>query len=220
MDASNNWPCWSGFTWDRKYFPQPEAFLDWCKARGLHNSLNLHFQSGLQREEERFEQVGQHRSSSARRGSRALPFLPTVASEHSLAPSARWGNLRTLFHHLSVVPVSFGSMLRQISALPAASERFHATLCSPSCPTSLRHLFALGKLQLDSAKSQTHFPLNPPFLFRAQLREALGLPAAAKYVPFEPLNQTYAREFHRVVLKPLEASGVDLCTHAALDALP
>lgn len=57
MDFSNNWPCWSGFSWDRKYFPEPEAFLSWCKARGVHNALNLHFQSGLQREEDRFEEV-------------------------------------------------------------------------------------------------------------------------------------------------------------------
>ncbi|KAL1512178.1 hypothetical protein AB1Y20_005444 [Prymnesium parvum] len=98
MDASNNWPCWSGFTWDRKYFPHPEAFLGWCKARGVHNALNLHFQSGLQKEEERFE----------------------------------------------------------------------------------------------------------------QFRTALGLPNDAKYAAFDPLNQTYSREFHRVVLAPLEAAGVDL----------
>ena len=33
MDASDNWPCWSGFSWDRKYFPQPEAFLAEAKVR-------------------------------------------------------------------------------------------------------------------------------------------------------------------------------------------
>lgn len=54
MDASNNWPCWSGFSWDRKYFAHPQSFLSWCKARGVHNALNLHFQSGLQREEDRW----------------------------------------------------------------------------------------------------------------------------------------------------------------------
>ena len=98
MDASNNWPCWSGFTWDRKYFPQPRAFLEWCKARGVHNALNLHFQSGMQLEEERFD----------------------------------------------------------------------------------------------------------------EFRAALGLPKSAKYASFAPLNQSYSREFHRVVLGPLEAMGVDI----------
>eukprot|EP00966_Prymnesium_polylepis_P095514 2212486-Prymnesium_polylepis.1 len=98
MDASNNWPCWSSFTWDRKHFNHPEAFLGWCKARGVHNALNLHFQSGLQGEEERFD----------------------------------------------------------------------------------------------------------------EFRSALGLPRHAKYAAFDPLNQTYSREFHRVVLRPLEGMGVDL----------
>uniref|UniRef100_A0A7S3SKK2 ShKT domain-containing protein n=1 Tax=Emiliania huxleyi TaxID=2903 RepID=A0A7S3SKK2_EMIHU len=52
MDASHNWPCWSGFSFDKKYFPDPPAFLGWCKAAGVHNGLNLHFQSGLVKAEE------------------------------------------------------------------------------------------------------------------------------------------------------------------------
>ena len=51
MDPSRNWPCWTGFTWDAKYFPNPAEFLGWCKARGVHNGLNLHFQSGMQKGE-------------------------------------------------------------------------------------------------------------------------------------------------------------------------
>ena len=41
-------------------------------------------------------------------------------------------------------------------------------------------------------------------------RAALGLPSNATHAPFDPLNQTYSRAFHRVVLSPLEQSGVDL----------
>ena len=92
MDASDNWPCWSGFSWDRKYFPHPEAFLADAKARGVHNGLNLHFQSGLVRGEDSYE----------------------------------------------------------------------------------------------------------------DLATALQLPAAANFARFDPLNQTYSREFHRVTLAPLE----------------
>ena len=51
MDPSGNWPCWSGFTWDPKYFAQPAEFLSFSKALGIHNGLNLHFQSGMQQEE-------------------------------------------------------------------------------------------------------------------------------------------------------------------------
>ena len=52
MDASHNWPCWSGFSFDRKYLPEPESFLGGCKARGVHNGFNLHFQSGVVKAEE------------------------------------------------------------------------------------------------------------------------------------------------------------------------
>ena len=36
------------------------------------------------------------------------------------------------------------------------------------------------------------------------LATALQLPAAANFARFDPLNQTYSREFHRVTLAPLE----------------
>ena len=52
MDASGNWPCWSGFSWDKKYYATPDEFLAYCKALGIHNGLNLHFQSGVQQEED------------------------------------------------------------------------------------------------------------------------------------------------------------------------
>jgi len=37
---------WSGFTWDNRLFPDPKGFLDWCKAKGLKNTLNVHPASG------------------------------------------------------------------------------------------------------------------------------------------------------------------------------
>ena len=45
MDFSHNWPCWSGFSFDRKHFPNATAFFRESHARGIHNALNLHFQS-------------------------------------------------------------------------------------------------------------------------------------------------------------------------------
>eukprot|EP00698_Gefionella_okellyi_P018500 TRINITY_DN5552_c0_g1_i1.p1 TRINITY_DN5552_c0_g1~~TRINITY_DN5552_c0_g1_i1.p1 ORF type:complete len:938 (-),score=168.17 TRINITY_DN5552_c0_g1_i1:17-2830(-) len=45
---------WTGFTWDSHLFPNPQAFLDWCKARGLRNTLNLHPASGMQPWEEKY----------------------------------------------------------------------------------------------------------------------------------------------------------------------
>ena len=98
MDASQNWPCWSGFSFDRKYFPEPEAFLDGCKARGVHNGFNLHFQSGLVKAEEDAETWSSFATALAlpeKAEFRAFdPLNKTYAAafhEHVLGPLERQG---------------------------------------------------------------------------------------------------------------------------------
>ncbi|MFH0881366.1 MAG: TIM-barrel domain-containing protein [bacterium] len=39
---------WTGYTWNPKYFPDPEGFLRWMHERGLKVTLNLHPHSGVQ----------------------------------------------------------------------------------------------------------------------------------------------------------------------------
>jgi alpha-glucosidase (family GH31 glycosyl hydrolase) len=48
---------WTGFTWDPNLFPNPKAFLDYCKSKGLKNTLNLHPASGVQPWEERYPEM-------------------------------------------------------------------------------------------------------------------------------------------------------------------
>lgn len=48
---------WTGFTWDKHLFPGPSAFLQWCKSRGLKNTLNLHPASGIQPWEEKYAEM-------------------------------------------------------------------------------------------------------------------------------------------------------------------
>ena len=45
---------WTGYTWDRGYFPDPDAFLHWCEDHGLKTTLNLHPASGIQPHEEQY----------------------------------------------------------------------------------------------------------------------------------------------------------------------
>jgi len=45
---------WTGYTWDRRYFPDPKEFLSWAKAKGLKVTLNLHPADGVGRHEEQF----------------------------------------------------------------------------------------------------------------------------------------------------------------------
>lgn len=39
---------WTGFTWNKNYFPYPKNFLDYTKYEGLKVALNLHPASGIQ----------------------------------------------------------------------------------------------------------------------------------------------------------------------------
>ena len=39
---------WTGYTWNRDLFPDPEAFLSWIHEHGLHTTLNLHPAEGVQ----------------------------------------------------------------------------------------------------------------------------------------------------------------------------
>ncbi len=39
---------WTGFTWNKSLFPDPQAFLEWVKSKGLKTTLNLHPASGIQ----------------------------------------------------------------------------------------------------------------------------------------------------------------------------
>ena len=45
---------WTGYTWDRAYFPDPDAFLGWVHQQGLHTTMNLHPASGIQPHEAQY----------------------------------------------------------------------------------------------------------------------------------------------------------------------
>ena len=45
---------WTGFTWNRNYFPDPEGFLQWTEDQDLKVCMNLHPASGIQPHEEQY----------------------------------------------------------------------------------------------------------------------------------------------------------------------
>ena len=45
---------WTGYSWDRRYFPDPDEFLAWLKKRNLKISLNLHPADGVAKFEDAF----------------------------------------------------------------------------------------------------------------------------------------------------------------------
>ncbi len=48
---------WTGYTWNPKYFPDPEGFLAWTAEQGLHVPLNLHPADGVGRHERAFAEM-------------------------------------------------------------------------------------------------------------------------------------------------------------------
>jgi alpha-glucosidase (family GH31 glycosyl hydrolase) len=48
---------WTGYTWNKELFPNPQGFLSWLKSRKLYTSLNLHPALGIRGHEECYEDV-------------------------------------------------------------------------------------------------------------------------------------------------------------------
>ncbi|MBI3406173.1 MAG: DUF5110 domain-containing protein [Acidobacteria bacterium] len=51
-DQSGHTLGWTGYTWNKTYFPDPPGFLKWVHEQGLRTTLNLHPASGVQPHEE------------------------------------------------------------------------------------------------------------------------------------------------------------------------
>ena len=46
---------WTGYTWNRDFFPDPKRFLGWLHEQGLHVTLNVHPADGVRAYEEMYE---------------------------------------------------------------------------------------------------------------------------------------------------------------------
>ncbi len=55
IDMDWHLPGWTGYTWDKRYFPDPKEFMDNMHKRGCKISLNLHPADGVGKHEEQFE---------------------------------------------------------------------------------------------------------------------------------------------------------------------
>jgi alpha-glucosidase (family GH31 glycosyl hydrolase) len=48
---------WTGFSWDKNFFPYPADFLKWKTSKGLKTCLNLHPASGIQPHEDAYPEM-------------------------------------------------------------------------------------------------------------------------------------------------------------------
>lgn len=47
IDETGHWLGWTGYTWNKSYFPNPTKFLKWTNDNKLKTALNLHPASGI-----------------------------------------------------------------------------------------------------------------------------------------------------------------------------
>ncbi|WNO52874.1 glycoside hydrolase family 31 protein [Stakelama saccharophila] len=57
QDAFGQLVGWTGYTWNRSLFPEPERFLSWLHEQDLKTTLNLHPASGITRREARYDEA-------------------------------------------------------------------------------------------------------------------------------------------------------------------
>ncbi len=48
---------WTGYTWNRELFPDPEGFIRFLHAKGLHTAMNLHPAEGVHPHEEQYPEM-------------------------------------------------------------------------------------------------------------------------------------------------------------------
>ncbi|MCK5683286.1 DUF5110 domain-containing protein [bacterium] len=48
---------WTGFSWNKNYFPDPKDFLQWTEKEGLKVCMNLHPASGIQPHEDKYPEM-------------------------------------------------------------------------------------------------------------------------------------------------------------------
>ncbi|HVO41007.1 MAG TPA: TIM-barrel domain-containing protein, partial [Aggregatilineales bacterium] len=71
IDMDWHLPGWTGYTWNRDFFPDPAAFLKWVHEQGLRATLNLHPADGIGTHEKVYPEFA--RAMSIDTGER-LPF--------------------------------------------------------------------------------------------------------------------------------------------------
>jgi len=64
---------WTGYTWNKNFFPDPKRFLDWLHDRGMRVTLNLHPADGVRAHEEAYEAMAEAMGVDPK-SEEAIPF--------------------------------------------------------------------------------------------------------------------------------------------------
>ena len=56
---------WTGYTWNKELFPDPQGFLQWLHGQGLRVTLNLHPADGIRAYEDIYPQMAEELGANA-----------------------------------------------------------------------------------------------------------------------------------------------------------
>lgn len=72
---------WTGYTWNRELFPDPDAFLQWLHEQGLHVTLNVHPADGVRAYEDMYEDMAKALDMDDTDMEKELPISFDIADE-------------------------------------------------------------------------------------------------------------------------------------------
>lgn len=72
---------WTGYTWNRELFPDPDAFLQWLHEQGLHVTLNVHPADGVRAYEDMYEDMAKALDMDDNDMEKELPVSFDIADE-------------------------------------------------------------------------------------------------------------------------------------------
>lgn len=72
---------WTGYTWNRELFPDPDAFLKWLHEQGLHVTLNVHPAEGVRAYEEGYKEMARAMQMDDDSIDKELPIPFDIADE-------------------------------------------------------------------------------------------------------------------------------------------
>ncbi len=72
---------WTGYTWNRELFPDPDTFLQWLHEQGLHVTLNVHPADGVRAYEDMYEDMAKALDMDDTDMDKELPISFDIADE-------------------------------------------------------------------------------------------------------------------------------------------
>jgi len=136
-ETGNASPGWTGYTWNRQQWPDPEGFLAWLHDQGLRTALNLHPADGIWPHEEQYDAMARWMGQDPARGQ---PVRFDAADPHFVE-----GYFKILHHPMEAQGVDFWWIDWQQGQRMVYSRQPVAEVMDPLWWLNHLHFYDLGR---------------------------------------------------------------------------